>query len=75
VVTTQVFVPFQTFDGIRRLYLPYGVDVDTVGFGAEWGDRPQTAEYLLQETLSAIRSARRLLIDAAEVLVHPALAH
>jgi hypothetical protein len=68
-VTTQVFVPFQRFDGVRRLYLPFGVDVDTVGFGAEWGDRPQTAEFLLQETLSAIRSARRLLIDAAEVLV------
>jgi hypothetical protein len=68
VVTTQVFVPFQTFDGIRRLYLPYGVDVDTVGFGADWGDRPQTAEFLLQETLSAIRSARRVLVDAADTL-------
>ena len=71
VVTTQVFVPFQTFDGLRRLYLPFGVDVDIVGFGAEWGDRPQTAEYLLQETLSAIRSARRLLVDAAETLSVP----
>ncbi len=69
VVTTQVFVPFQGFDGIRRTYLPYGVDVDTVGFGADWGDRPETAEYLLQETLSAIRSGRRLLVDAAEVLM------
>ncbi|MEJ3748673.1 hypothetical protein WEI85_36030 [Actinomycetes bacterium KLBMP 9797] len=68
VVTTQVFVPFQTFDALRRLYLPHGVDVDAVGFGAEWGDRPQTAEYLLQETLSAIRSARRLLVAAAEIL-------
>ncbi|MBE1484847.1 hypothetical protein [Plantactinospora soyae] len=68
VVTTQVFVPFQAFDGIRRLYLPYGVDIDTVGFGADWGDRPRTAEYLLQESLSAIRSARRLLVDAAEAL-------
>jgi hypothetical protein len=67
-VTTQVFVPFQTFDALRRLYLPYGVEVDAVGFGADWGDRPQTAEYLLQETLSAIRSARRLLIDATETL-------
>jgi hypothetical protein len=69
VITTQVFVPFQTFDSLSRLYLPFGVDVDAVGFGAEWGDRPQTAEYLLQETLSAIRSARRLLVDAAEVLM------
>ncbi|MBF9133678.1 hypothetical protein I0C86_32795 [Plantactinospora sp. S1510] len=68
VVTTQVFVPFQAFDGLRQLYLPFGVDLDTVGYGAEWHDRPQTAEYLLQETLSAIRSARRLLVDAAETL-------
>lgn len=68
IVTSQVFVPFQTFDGVKRLYLNHGVEVDAVGFGAEWDDRPKTAEYLLQETLSAIRSARRLLIDAAGVL-------
>ncbi|MDT5028386.1 MAG: hypothetical protein QOE61_4812, partial [Micromonosporaceae bacterium] len=37
-------------------------------FGPDWGDRPMTAEYLLQETLSGIRSARRLLIDGAAVL-------
>lgn len=64
-VTTQVFVPFQRFDGMRRLYLDLGVEVDTVGFGAGWGDRPLTAEYLLQETLSGIRSARRMLVSAA----------
>jgi hypothetical protein len=69
VITTQVFVPFQTFDGLRRLYLPHGTDIDTVGYGAEWGDRPLTSEYLLQETLSAIRSGRRLLVDAAEQLM------
>ena len=69
VVTTQVFVPFQSFDSVRRLYLPYGIDIDVVGFGADQNDRPQTAEYLLQETLSAIRSARRLLVGAAEALM------
>src|SRR5262249_33593074 len=72
VITTQVFVPFQTFDGLRRLYLPFGTDIDTVGYGAEWGDRPLTPEYLLQETLSAIRSGRRLLIDAAKELMRDA---
>lgn len=72
VVTTQVFAPFQKFDGIRRLYLGYGVEVDVVGLGPEWGDRPQTAEYLLQETLSTIRSCRRLLVDAAGQLVRNA---
>lgn len=66
VVTTQVFVPFQTFDSLKRLYLVHGVDVDVIGYAAEWGggDRPDTPEYLLQETLSAIRSARRLLVAA-----------
>jgi len=68
VVTTQVFVPFQTFDGLRRLYLPYGVDPEFIGLGPHWHDRPETAEYLLQETLSGIRSARRFLVAAAEVL-------
>lgn len=68
VVTTQVFVPFQTFDGIKRLYLDHGVEVDAVGFGADWGDRPLTAEYVLQETLSAIRSARRMLVYACDIL-------
>lgn len=71
VVTTQVFVPFQMFDAIRQLYLSHGIDINAVGFGADWGDRPQTAEYLLQETLSAIRSGRRLLVDAAEMLMGP----
>lgn len=71
-VTTQVFVPFQAFDGLRMAYLPYGVDIDVVGFGADWGDRPETAEYLLQETLSAIRSGRRLMTAAAEVLMRHA---
>ncbi|WP_326558076.1 hypothetical protein [Micromonospora sp. NBC_01796] len=69
VVTTQVFVPFQSFDAMRLLYLPYGLDIDTVGLPTQWGDRPLSAEYLLQETLSGIRSARRLLVDAAEAFV------
>jgi hypothetical protein len=71
-VTTQVFVPFQLFEGLRRLFLTYGVEVEAVGFSADWYDRPHTAEYLLQETLSAIRSGRRLLIDAAEILTREA---
>lgn len=69
IVTTQVFVPFQRFDAYRRLYLEYGADIDVVGFGADRGDRPQTTEYLLQETLSGIRSARRMMVAAAEALI------
>src|SRR5262249_53318815 len=68
-VTTPVFVPFQTFDGLRRLYLPYGVDIDVIGYPADWGYPPKTAEYLLQEALSAVRSGRRLLIAAAQALM------
>lgn len=68
-VTTQVFVPFQTFDGLRRLYLCHGAAVDVVGYASKPGDPPQTAEYLLQETLSAIKSGRRLLVDAAGTLM------
>ena len=69
IVTTQVFVPFQRFDAYRRLYLEYGADIDVVGFGADRGDRPQSTEYLLQETLSGIRSARRMMVAAAGVLL------
>jgi hypothetical protein len=69
VVTSQVFVPFQSFDAVRRLYLPYGVELDVVGYGEEWEGVRRTAEYLLQETLSAIRSGRRLLVDAAGMLM------
>jgi hypothetical protein len=63
VVTTQVFVPFQTFDAIRMLLVPRRVNLDVVGFGTERGDRPDTPEYLLQELLSAVRSARRLALS------------
>ncbi|PWR11669.1 hypothetical protein DKT69_26175 [Micromonospora sicca] len=69
VVTSQVFVPFQTFDGMRRLYLPHNLEVDTVGVGTDWATNPRAAENLLQETLSAVRSARRLLVDAAGLLL------
>jgi hypothetical protein len=69
VVTSQVFVPFQSFDGVRRLYLPHGVDLEAAGYGDDWEDSPRTAEYLLQEVLSAIRSGRRLLVDAAAALM------
>lgn len=67
-VTSQPFVPFQIFDGLRRLHLPHGLDVDVVGFPPQWSNRFSTAESFLQETLSAIRSARRLLVDATVAL-------
>jgi hypothetical protein len=74
VVTSQLFVPFQSFEGMRGLYLPYGVDLDVVGYPDDWEESPRTAESLLQETLSATRSGRRLLVDAAGVLMGAAAA-
>lgn len=64
VVTTPLFVPFQTFDCLKEVYLLHGADLDVIGYSHSWGDRPDTPESLLQETLSAIRSARRLLVAA-----------
>ena len=63
-VTTPLFVPFQTFDCLKELYLVHGADVDVIGYSFDWDDRPDTPENQLQETLSALRSARRLLIAA-----------
>ena len=60
----------RTADKIAAYLTALGIPmVRGLGFGADWGDRPLTAEYLLQEVLSAIRSARRLLVDAAEILL------
>lgn len=64
VVTTQVFAPFQTFDALRTLALPLDIDVDVIGYAGPDNDRPDSAEYHLQEALSALRSARRLMLAA-----------
>lgn len=71
VVTSQYFVPFQGFDCLRLLYLPYAIDADVVGFDDQLADPAAQPGYLLMETLSAIRSARRLLVAAVEILADP----
>lgn len=71
VVTSQYFVPFQGFDCLRLLYLPYAIKTDVVGFDDQLADPAHRPGYLLMETLSAIRSARRLLIAAVEALAAP----
>lgn len=70
VVTTQIFVPFQGFDAQRCLGLVTGAEVDTVGFGEDWYGQLWTTQQLLQETFSAIRSARRLIEAANEILIN-----
>ena len=71
VVTSQYFVPFQGFDCLRLLYLAHAVDADVIGFNDRLSDPADQPGYLLMETLSAIRSARRLLIAGVEMLVRP----
>ncbi|CKT61144.1 Hypothetical protein ERS031503_00807 [Mycobacterium tuberculosis] len=34
-VTGQPFVPYQNFDALRTLALPFGIQVETVGFGID----------------------------------------
>ncbi|SPM38136.1 hypothetical protein MNAB215_312, partial [Mycobacterium numidiamassiliense] len=75
-VTGQPFVPYQNFDALRTLALPFGIDVETVGFGIDRYDGLaeldlQHPAKLLQEVRSTIRAARTLLerVEACERMV------
>ncbi len=72
-VTGQPFVTCQHFDALRTLTLPFGIAVETVGFGKERYDQlgghdEQHPAKLLQEVRTTIRAARALLerVDAAD---------
>lgn len=62
-VTGQIYVPYQHFEGVRSLALPFDMEFETVGYPPDWGgdlhgmDRP--ANYL-QELHGAITAMRRL---------------
>ena len=64
--TGQPYAAFQHFDALRTLSLPFGISVQTTGFGIERyeslgeSDRQHPAR-LLQEVRSTIRAARSLL--------------
>ncbi|MDZ5444029.1 hypothetical protein U2F26_14990 [Micromonospora sp. 4G57] len=61
-VTTDIFVPFQHCDAVRLLGLPYGCEVETVGFdntSNPWVPQSETFA-ILQEVRSAIRSMQAL---------------
>lgn len=65
-VTGQPFVPYQNFDALRTLALPFGIGIETVGFGIEryQGLHDMDLQHpakLLQEVRSTIRAARSLL--------------
>jgi hypothetical protein len=75
IVTTDIYVPFQHFDAIRKLGLTAGCSVETIGVPAGFelpnGFRVQfTLSHYLQEVRSAIRSLRRLLaaVDGDRVI-------
>lgn len=64
---------YQNFDALRTLALPFGIQVETVGFGIDRYDGlgeldQQHPAKLLQEVRSTIRAARALLerIEAGE---------
>lgn len=65
-VTGQPFVPYQHFDALRTLTLPFGIGIETVGFGIDRYDGLHDMDLqhpakLLQEVRSTIRAGRSLL--------------
>ncbi|OBG65118.1 hypothetical protein [Mycobacterium sp. E3339] len=65
-VTGQPFVPYQNFDALRTLTVPFGIRIETVGFGIDryQGLHEMDLQHpakLLQEVRSTIRAARALL--------------
>ncbi|BCO36112.1 hypothetical protein JMUB5695_02707 [Mycobacterium heckeshornense] len=65
-VTGQPFVPYQNFDALRTLTLPFGIVIETVGFGIHRYEGlhdmdVQHPAKLLQEVRSTIRAGRSLL--------------
>ncbi|MDM3976151.1 hypothetical protein [Mycobacterium marseillense] len=72
-VTGQPFVPYQHFDALRTLTLPFGIGIETVGFGIDRYDGLHDMDLqhpakLLQEVRSTIRAGRSLLerVEAAQ---------
>ncbi|BCO49003.1 hypothetical protein MINTM008_49440 [Mycobacterium intracellulare] len=73
-VTGQPFVPYQNFDALRTLTLPFGIGIETVGFGIDRYEGLHDMDLqhpakLLQEVRSTIRAGRSLLerVEAAQL--------
>lgn len=63
-VTSQIYVPYQHLEAVRGLAIPFGLELETIGFPPSWlssnpSSTQQAANYL-QETRSTILAARRL---------------
>ncbi|AKN18751.1 hypothetical protein B586_14130 [Mycobacterium haemophilum DSM 44634] len=65
-VTGQPFVPYQHFDALRTLTLPFGIGIETVGFGIDHYEGLHDMDLqhpakLLQEVRSTVRAGHSLL--------------
>lgn len=63
-VTSQIYVPYQHWEAIRILGIPYEHEVETVGYPGEWSSNihgMQSAENYLQEIRSVILSMDKLM--------------
>ncbi|OMC44166.1 hypothetical protein A5745_17215 [Mycobacterium sp. IS-2888] len=76
-VTGQPFVPYQHFDALRTLSLPFGIRIETAGFGIDRYEGLHDMDLqhpakLLQEVRSTIRAARGLLerVEASQRTAH-----
>ena len=64
-VTSQIYVPYQQLEAVRILGIPYGYNLETVGFPKEWSagmQGLQTAVNYLQEIRSVLLSMQKLFI-------------
>jgi hypothetical protein len=69
-VTGQPVVPYLHFEALRTLALPFGIHLESAGFGVDRYNRlseidQQHPAKLLQEVRSTIRSARALVEQVA----------
>lgn len=75
-VTGQPVVPYLHFEALRTLSLPFGIRLESVGFGVDRYNRlsdldQQHPAKLLQEVRSTIRSGRALIEQLATPEVEP----
>lgn len=62
-VTSQIYVPYQHLEAVRSLAVPFGLELETVGFPADWQAQLQGMQRpvnYLQEVRSTIQAANRV---------------
>ncbi|MDR2045060.1 MAG: hypothetical protein LBQ15_12035 [Clostridium sp.] len=64
--TSQIYVPYQHLEAVRTIAVPYGINLDTIGFPAQWGGVLQgmnEPSNYLQEIRSTIQSIGRFFSE------------